>query len=71
MEVVYRRCCGIDVHKKSVTVCVWPPVGRPEVGGECPVDRRKQRLSARSLDRLRAVFFCREKESRYEETIPN
>ena len=23
----YRRCCGIDVHKKSVTVCVLPPDG--------------------------------------------
>lgn len=22
MEVVYRRCCGIDVHKDAVTVCV-------------------------------------------------
>jgi len=22
MEVVYRCCCGIDVHKKSITVCV-------------------------------------------------
>src|ERR1700731_347414 len=22
MEVVYRRCCGIDVHKESISVCV-------------------------------------------------
>jgi transposase len=22
MEVLYPRCCGIDIHKKSVTVCV-------------------------------------------------
>ena len=22
MEVVYRRCCGIDVHKDSITACV-------------------------------------------------
>ncbi len=22
MEVVYRRCCGLDVHKESVTACV-------------------------------------------------
>ena len=28
MEPKYRRCCGIDVHKKSVTVCVLPPVGK-------------------------------------------
>jgi transposase len=25
MELKYRRCCGIDVHKKSVTVCVLLP----------------------------------------------
>ena len=27
MEVVYRRCCGIDVHKESVEVYVLPAVG--------------------------------------------
>ena len=27
-----RRCCGIDVHKKNVTVCVLPPLGKPEAG---------------------------------------
>jgi transposase len=28
METVYRRCCGIDVHKESVEVCVLPAVGQ-------------------------------------------
>jgi transposase len=23
MQVVYSRCCGLDVHQKSVTACVW------------------------------------------------
>ena len=23
----YRRCCGIDIHKDTVVVCVLPPVG--------------------------------------------
>ena len=22
MDVLYARCCGIDIHKKSITVCV-------------------------------------------------
>jgi hypothetical protein len=22
MQIVYRRCCGLDVHKKSLTACV-------------------------------------------------
>jgi transposase len=22
MEIVYRRCCGLDIHKKSITACV-------------------------------------------------
>ncbi len=26
MTSVYRRCCGIDVHKRSLGVCVLPPV---------------------------------------------
>jgi transposase len=28
MEVVYERCCGLDVHKKSVLACVITPEGR-------------------------------------------
>ena len=27
MKQVYRRCCGLDVHKDSVEVCVLPAVG--------------------------------------------
>lgn len=26
-DKVYRRCCGIDVHKETVVVCVLPPDG--------------------------------------------
>jgi transposase len=28
MKEVYRRCCGMDVHKETVVVCVLPPDGR-------------------------------------------
>ena len=28
MEVVYERCCGLDVHKKSVLACVITPEGQ-------------------------------------------
>jgi transposase len=28
MQVIYERCCGLDVHKKAVTACVITPVGR-------------------------------------------
>jgi transposase len=27
MKEVYRRCCGLDVHKETIVVCVLPPVG--------------------------------------------
>lgn len=27
MEVVYERCCGLDVHKKTVVACVITPEG--------------------------------------------
>jgi transposase len=36
MKEVYRRCCGIDVHKDSVEVCVLPAVG------ECGAAKRKR-----------------------------
>lgn len=48
METTYRRCCGIDVHKKSVTVCVMPPVGRSD-----EVKRRNFRTFTRDLQQLR------------------
>ncbi len=25
MDVVYERCCGLDIHKKSVVACVVVP----------------------------------------------
>jgi transposase len=25
MEIVYERCCGLDVHKKSVVACLIAP----------------------------------------------
>ena len=44
-----RRCCGIDVHKKNVTVCVLPPLGKPEAG----VRKRTFRTLSRDLKQLR------------------
>lgn len=28
MEAVYRRCCGLDVHKRSITACALTPEGK-------------------------------------------
>ena len=28
MDITYERCCGMDVHKKSVTACVMTPEGK-------------------------------------------
>ena len=28
MEVVYERCCGLDVHKRTVVACAVTPQGR-------------------------------------------
>jgi len=28
MDVVYNRCCGLDVHKKSITACAITPKGK-------------------------------------------
>lgn len=49
MSTSYRRCCGIDVHKKSVTVHVRPPQGQAEGN---PVEREFRTFS-RDLRRLR------------------
>jgi hypothetical protein len=32
MQVTYERCCGIDVHKKTIVACVIVPEvdGKPQ-----------------------------------------
>lgn len=50
MRTKNRRCCGIDVHKSSVSVCVLAPVGQPHLG----IKRRKFRTFTRDLRQLRA-----------------
>jgi transposase len=49
MEPAYRRCCGIDVHKKSISVCVLPPSGNRTLA----VREEKFRTFTRDLKRLR------------------
>lgn len=50
MKARHRRCCGIDVHKNSVTVCVLPPAEQPHL----EVKRRKFRTYTRDLRQMRA-----------------
>lgn len=64
MKPNYRRCCGIDVHKNSVTVCVLAPVGQ-----QLPVKKRKFRTYTRDLKQLRAwLKNCRGTEVAMEST---
>jgi transposase len=46
----HRRCCGIDVHKNSVTVCVLAPIGQRHI----EVKKRKFRTYTRDLKQMRA-----------------
>lgn len=50
MKDNYRRCCGIDVHKNSVTVCVLAPLGQRHI----ETKKRKFRTFTRDLKQLRA-----------------
>jgi transposase len=49
MKQEYRRCCGIDVHKNSVTVCVLAPPGQRQTVAK----KRKFRTYTRDLRQLR------------------
>jgi transposase len=65
MEAEYRRCCGIDVHKKSIKVCVLPPVGNRSLA----VKEEQFRTFTRDLKRLRAwLLNCRVTEIVMEST---
>jgi hypothetical protein len=36
MEVLYARCCGLDVHKSSITACVLiGQAGSPQSDARC------------------------------------
>jgi transposase len=45
----HRRCCGIDVHKNSVTVCVLAPLGERHI----ETKKRKFRTFTRDLKQMR------------------
>lgn len=65
MQTAYRRCCGIDVHKKSVVVYVLPPQGQSE--GKAL--EREFRTFSRDLRRLRGwLKSCRVTEVVMEST---
>jgi transposase len=56
MEPAYRRCCGIDVHKKSISVCVLPSTTNPTA----PIRDETFRTFTRDLKRLRVwLLNCR------------
>ena len=50
-ESVYRRCCGMDVHKDTIVVCVWPTDGT--TGG---ATRKTYRTFRNDLTRMRGCL---------------
>lgn len=65
MESAYRRCCGIDVHKKNISVCVLPPVGNRAIA----VKQEVFRTFTRDLKRLRVwLLKCKVTEIVMEST---
>jgi transposase len=54
MEVLYPRCCGLDVHKKSITACVlW-------AGEKGKSRKEKRRFGTFTQDLLRLADWLRE-----------
>ena len=53
MEVVYRRCCGLDVHQASVTACVLV-FGK----GARKVRKKEFGTDRKSLQRLRLWMWA-------------
>jgi transposase len=54
MEVVYRRCCGIDVHKDFITVCVL--VNEP--GKQREVRKKEFRTYWSDLQKLKLWLYA-------------
>lgn len=54
MEVVYRRCCGLDVHQASVTACVLA-FGQ---GGKREARKKQFGTDRKSLQQLRLWLYA-------------
>ena len=54
MEVVYRRCCGIDVHKDFITACVL--VNEP--GKQREVRKKEFRTYWSDLQKLKLWLYA-------------
>jgi transposase len=54
MQILYSRCCGIDVHKDSLTVCVLVYAGQPEP----EVRKREFATHRKALGNLRLWLFA-------------
>ena len=65
METAYRRCCGIDVHKKKVTVYVLPPLG--DTNGK-PLEREFRTFTRDLYSLLTWLKECRVNEVVMEST---
>ena len=52
MEVLYRCCCGLDVHKKSITACVLWSEGKKR--------KEKRRFGTFTEDLLKLAEWLRE-----------
>ena len=48
MRIVYRRCCGMDVHKESVTACLL----LIDDYGEFQVEKRRYGTMTQELQEL-------------------
>jgi transposase len=55
MQVLYERCCGVDVHKKTVVACVL--ITSPDGQVHKQVRYRKTRVPerAQAINRLHKV----------------
>ena len=55
MQIVYRRCCGMDVHKDSVTACLL----LIDDGGEFQVEKRRFGTMTRDLKEMASWLEAR------------
>jgi len=56
MQILYSRCCGIDVHKDSLTVCVLIYSGTPEP----KIRKREFATHKKALGNLRLWLFAQQ-----------
>ena len=57
MEVLYKRCCGIDIHKNMMVACIFTSVRKKEIRQfSKSLDNCEEKTDKNTLEKLKKLI---------------